>query len=972
MNLPAAFRLVKSVPINELKATLHTALHIETGATILHLENDDEENVFCLSFQTYPTNSNGVAHILEHTVLCGSEKFPVKDPFFGMTRRSLNTYMNALTGSDFTCYPAASLVEQDFYNLLEVYLDAVFHPKLKKMSFLQEGHRLAFKEPLNSQSELVYKGIVYNEMKGSLSSPEQRLWHSVTKNLLPDLPYAHDSGGDPKVIPELTYEGLIDFHKKHYHPSRCLFFFYGNLPLEKHLKFIEKHALKGVEKCAPLPPIPKQKPFNEPRRIEESYPSNEPDLSKKTFLAFSWLTASIQEQSELLALTLLESVLLDTDASPLKRALLASNLTTQVDSYIDPEMSEMPLLIVCRGSEKEHAEELEKLLFSTLREIAEKGIDEELITSSMHQLEFSRLEIQGDHGPFGLTLFFRSALIQQHGAAPESGLLMYTYLEELQEKVKNPHFLSALIEKHLLKNPTFLRLTLSPDLNLQKREEEEEKERLKQIKSKFSDAEKQSLIKENQKLHEFQEEQENQSLDCLPTIHLKDVNEKAKSYPLNIEEKGPLTLYHHDCFTNHILYAQLVFNLPDLTLDEIPYFSLLTHLVPELGSGQRNYLENLAFGQSYLGGFSLSGALNTQYNHPDQVRPSLAFKGKALYRNSSKLFKIMRETLQAPRFDEKDRIKELVLQLNTSLQSRLNRNPLSYALISSCVPLSRYGYVKDLSYGFSYYQFIANLAKHIDEKIESLIEKLIHIKQKIFHGSHPDLVISSCNEGLKIVRDENFFGLLSLPQKEYTPWKGAFSPHHLDSHARITSSSVAFTGSSLKTLTANHPQAPALTLATQILDNTVLHRRIREQGGAYGGGSQYNPMSGHFSFYSYRDPHITSTLKAFDEGIEQVAKGFFNENDLIDGKLQVIQSLDSPTSPGSRAISEYYALREGKTKALRQQFREDLLKISKEDLQTAVSEHLLKKKDEKITVTFSSEEHLKKEKWEKPKLSLLD
>ncbi|HNA62978.1 MAG TPA: insulinase family protein, partial [Rhabdochlamydiaceae bacterium] len=284
------FLVQKVVKLDELQATLLELEHVHSGAIVMQIENDDPENLFCLSFQTLPSSSNGVAHILEHTVLCGSRKFPVKDPFFAMTRRSLNTFMNALTGADFTCYPAASQVEKDFYNLLDVYLDAVFHPHLRRESFLQEGHRLELTNPKDLNSPLVWKGVVYNEMKGAMAPADTRLWHTMMAALVPDLTYSHVSGGDPAVIPSLTYEELIHFHETYYHPSRCLFFFYGNLPLKHHLDFIEERVLKSATQLAPLPALPRQKRFKHPLIREGSYPVSEDDVENMTMTAWGWLT----------------------------------------------------------------------------------------------------------------------------------------------------------------------------------------------------------------------------------------------------------------------------------------------------------------------------------------------------------------------------------------------------------------------------------------------------------------------------------------------------------------------------------------------------------------------------------------------------------------------------------------------------------------------------------------------------------
>ncbi|MEI8366541.1 MAG: insulinase family protein, partial [Parachlamydiaceae bacterium] len=387
------FKVSRVIDIPELQCHLVELVHTPSGAHVMYIGNDDPENLFCLSFQTIPTTSNGAAHILEHTVLCGSKNFPVKDPFFAMQRRSLNTFMNALTGSDFTCYPAATQVPKDFYNLLSVYIDAVFHPNLNELSFMQEGHRLEFADPTDHSSLLEYKGIVFNEMKGALSSSSARLHEAVNEALFPGLTYGINSGGDPKDIPSMTYQQLLDFHREFYHPSRCLFFFYGDMPLEGHLDFIEEKILKGISPVLPIPPIPLQTRFTEPRRLVKRYPiADDEEIENQALIAFGWLTCHILEQQELLALNILEIVLMDTDASPLKMALLRSGLCKQASCYMDGEISEVPVVISVKGCRAESADILESLIRETLAGIIETGIPLTSIENAIHQLEFHRSE----------------------------------------------------------------------------------------------------------------------------------------------------------------------------------------------------------------------------------------------------------------------------------------------------------------------------------------------------------------------------------------------------------------------------------------------------------------------------------------------------------------------------------------------------------------------------------------------------
>jgi len=958
MNLPKSFQLIQKTPIDELQSTLYEIEHTPTGAQILHIANDDTENVFCLSFQTLPSSSDGAPHILEHTVLCGSKKFPVKDPFFGMSRRSLNTYMNALTGADFTCYAAATENLKDFNNLLDVFQDAVFHPELKEMSFRQEGHRLEFEHPDDPTTELTYKGIVFNEMKGSLASPESRLWHLVLEHLMPDLPYAHNSGGDPKVIPNLTYKGLKEFHKTFYHPSRCLYYFYGNMPISDHLEFLEKNALAGAAQLSPLKPIEKQKRFGAPKSVKGTYPLSEDDLSQKTLLATSYLTCSVTDQEEVLALYLLDALLMDTDASPLKRALIESGLVLQADSLIDGEMSEVPFLIVCRGTEEGHAKAIETIINTTLTRLAHEGFEESLIEGALHQLEFHRLEIQGEYGPFGLTLFFRSGLAKQHGASPAAGLVTYSYFEKLREKVKNPKFLPSLIRKYLLDNPHRLTAILKPERELAEKEISEEKARLDAIKATLSSEESQKIVAGAKALKEFQDACEQESLDCLPKIGLGDVGKKAKEFPLNETTIDHLKLYHHPCFTNHITYAQLVFDLPKLQLDELPTLSLFTSILTELGCAGRSYADNLNLMQAHVGSLSASAALNTQYGDINSASPTFSLRSKALLRNTDKLFKLLRETVTAPRFDEKERIKELILQIYTGLQSKLQRNPLGYALLNVQSGFSKNATAKNHAYGYNYYRFIEKIAQNIDREIDPLIEQLIALKQKLFHLSHPHLIVSSDEETFKMICEQHAFGLSSLNPHPFTAWDGEIEIETTPSHARPISSPVAFTAYGIEALPAHHPEAPALSIASELMDNLVLHKLVREKGGAYGGGSQFHPMGGTFTFYGYRDPNLSKTIAAFEKAIEEIGSGAFKESDLEEAKLQIFQNLDSPVPPSARARSEYFARREKRTPAVRQAWRDTLLSLTKEQVSQVVATHLAPKFNRGVLSTFANEKLL--------------
>lgn len=957
------FRVTKVVPIPELQCTLRELTHEYSGAQVLHIENDDPENLFSLSFQTLPASSNGVAHILEHTVLCGSKKFPVKDPFFAMNRRSLNTFMNALTGSDFTCYPAATQISKDFYNLLDVYIDAVFYPNLNELSFKQEGHRLEFETPTDPATPLIYRGIVFNEMKGALNSGPARMHEILYQHLFPNSTYGVNSGGDPKNIPDLTYNELLEFHRKFYHPSRCLFFFYGNYPLNDHLDFIEERVLKYVEKVPPLPLIPPEPRFTAPKKVEKTYPISPGEtLTDKTLISFAYLTCHVLEQETCLALSILEIILMDTDASPLKKAFLQSTLCKQVTSYVDTEINEIPFIINFKGANPENADELEKIMRATLENIVKEGIPPQAIENAIHQLEFHRSEITGDYNPFGLTLFMRSALLMQHGGRPENGLIIHKLFDEVRRKTtENPRYFTDLIQEYLLDNTHFVSVTLLPDHDLEQKEAEEEKTSLENLKEKLSADQVQLLIRSAEELKTFQHDQENENIDVLPKVELSDIPRAGKFYPLNQELAGNLEIFHHPCFTNEIGYVDVFFDLPPLTQRELMYTRLMTVVLYQMGCGGRGYEETLEYVQANTGGVYPFLNLHIQAQDYNQFLPTFAIRGKALYRKLRKLFPLLTDFITRPDFSDKRRLKEILFKHHANLESSLTQSSLKYAVNLSASSLNHPSYIADLWYGLDYYYMIHRIALDFDAHVDEMIATLDLLKDKLLKSPKPQMVLSFDQQEYQSLKKHQFYGIEGLPTASHEPWKCEF-PLPLHPHqGRIISSPVAYLGKVFKTIPYVHPDAPALNLASFLFDNLTLHKKIREQGGAYGGGAVSNVLSGNFYFYSYRDPNISSSLTAFEEAIENVVTSQFDDHDLESAKLEMIQNLDGPISPGSRADVAFNWIKEGKTREIRQAFRERLISATCEDVSQAVKNHIVPNYQSGTTVVFAGKELLEKE-----------
>lgn len=957
------FKVTKVTDLRELHCQLVELLHIASGAKVLHIGNDDQENLFSLSFQTIPTCSNGVAHILEHTVLCGSKKFPVKDPFFAMQRRSLNTFMNAMTGADFTCYPAASQIPKDFYNLLDVYIDAVFHPNLDELSFMQEGHRLEFTDHSNPEAPLEYKGIVFNEMKGAMSSASSRLNEIISSALFPDLTYGINSGGDPKDIPKLTYQQLLDFHKEFYNPSRCLFFFYGNMPLCKHLDFIKENILNEASPSAPLPPLPLQPRFSKPKYITAHYPiAEEEETYDKALIALGWLTCHILDQEELLALSILEIVLMETDASILKLALLRSGLCKQATCYLDGEISEIPFVLCFKGCNEESADALEAVVKSTLQDIVNQGVPLKDIDNAMHQLEFFRSEITGDHSPFGLSLFMRSALLMQHGGEAESGLKIHSLFDQIRKRnIEDPGYFGDLIKKHLLDNRHFARIVLVPDKTLAAKELAAEQATLAAIKEKLTPQQSKEIIEKTAELVAFQKKQEEVDVDILPTLTLDDVPHAPKVYDLSNEQIGNLNVFFHSVFTNEIVYADLVFDLPAIAEEDLSYARLMTSLMSQMGCNGRSYTENLEYIQANTGGVGVSFTFNLQASDHTKFSPSFCIRGKALHRKVAKLFTLFGEMCTDVDFNDKERLKEIILKQYIALQSTLSQSSLKYAINLSSNGLDIPSKIANHWYGLEYYWMIEKLAKNFDEQADWLIAKLNTLKEQIVAIGKPDLIISCDAAMYDEIRGNDFYGLKNMDIKSGKKWDGNYTLKPSVPQGRVIASPIAFIGKVLKTVSYTHPDAPALNIAAGLMDNLYLHTSLREQGGAYGGGAVNNTMAATFYFYSYRDPNIVSSMNAFQEAINSLIEGDFEDIDLEEAKLEMVQSLDMPASPGSQGDIAYGSLREGRTLEIRQAFRDKLLSLSREDVINAIKDHVVPNMSSASTVVFAGRELLEKE-----------
>ena len=764
-----------------------------------------------------------------------------------MTRRSMNTFMNALTGTDFTCYPAASQIKQDFYNLLSVYLDAAFHPLLSPLGFAQEGHRLEFAEKNNAASPLTINGVVYNEMKGANVSPSRRLMKEMNAQLFPNTSYGFDSGGDPKDIPSLTLDEISNFHRTYYHPSRCLFFFYGNLPLSGHLDFLEHNILGQATALPPLQPVPRQAKLSAPvtKTLEYPLPKDEA-TDKKAYIAYGWLTTDVTNIEECLALTLLDIMLLETDASPLKYSLLKSGHCRQVSSSCDTEMPQIPFVILLTGCNEEDFTPLTNVLLSTFERVAREGLPTDRVENALHQLELAKSEIGSDFGPFGLSLYSRAGLLAHYGLDPMIGLEIHSLFQSFRETLaKNPQYFSQLIRKYFLDNTHAVRLVMKPSYTLDAEEKSAEEERLATIRSQLNPSACQSIITQAEELKIFQET--DQDLSCLPSVHTADVPESCRKIHLLSGSVGNVEWFSHETFTNDLVYINVVSPLPKIASEDLWLVRLFCSLLPQLGCGNRTYQQTLEHLQAYTGGVSASLCLNPQANNPLAITPSMDLRGRALSRNVGHLAEIMNDFLVSPLLDDRERMKEILEKRYTDLENSLPQRALEYASSKAHAQIHEAHAISEAWYGLSFLQKLRDLVAHYAQKEDAFLQKMAEMKEALLGNAGVNLVVCGDPQNILTLQEQQFFGLADMPQKAFHPWEMPHAPlGPREDEAYIISSSVSFTTIAAKTTKYADADSPRLAVLAQLMNDTFLHRQLREYGGAYGGGASSSSSGGTF------------------------------------------------------------------------------------------------------------------------------
>ena len=939
-----AFELVRRADIPSLRLALEEYRHRPTGARHLHLAADDSNNAFLVGFLTVPENSTGVAHILEHTTLCGSERFPVRDPFFMMLRRSLSTFMNAFTASDWTAYPFASRSHRDFSNLLQVYLDAVFFPRLDALDFAQEGCRLEFAQPEDQSTELVYRGVVYNEMKGAMSAPSNRLAHEVQSALFPTVTYHFNSGGDPENIPELTYQDLKRFHARHYHPSNAVFMTYGNTPAALHQKGIERWALSRFESRSTTLAIPDERRYTTPVSVRTAYPIDDAsDNTAKTYILLGWLLGRSTDARATMNARLLAGVLLDHGASPLRQALETTSLGSAPSELcgFDDSTRETTFLCGLEGCEPEREEAVQALVSQVLERVADEGVPCEQTESVLHQLELSQREIRGGQLPYGLQLLLRALPTLLHGGDPVDALDIDPILEALRQDIQDPQLVKRLTRELLVDNPHRVRVTMVPDPAFSARSAAAIGERLASVKAALGDDERRDIVAGALALRARQQSEDDPEI--LPRVGLEDVPPDIEIPTGEARTVNDMPGMWFTAATNGLVYHQLVLELDELPAhltDDLPLFC---ECVTEVGCGDRDYLETQVRQAAVTGGISAHLSVRSSIHDIERIRALFVLRGKALLSNQQAAAELLQETLLRARFDELPRLRELVTQLRFHQESQITDHGHLLAMSAAMAGMGPCAALAHRWDGLAAVERLKALDNSLAEEkaLDDLSNRLCELRDFLLRSPRQILVVSEAP-----AQEEIGAGLSALwadfPSSNTSANGGICMPGY---RFRIqqgwaTSTEVNFCAMAFPAVPYDHPDAPALTVLGPFLRNGFLHRAVRETGGAYGASASYDADAGAFGFSSYRDPRLAETLADFDNAVSWVHQASHRPRELEEAILSVISQLDRPDSPAGEAARAFFATLHGRNPKRRRQFRQDVLKVSLTDLQRVATDYL--------------------------------
>lgn len=913
--------------VPEVNAQCYHFRHLKSGARLLKIAANDPNKLFNIAFKTLPDNDTGIPHILEHAVLNGSKSFPVKSPFDILLKGSLHTFLNAMTSAEHTTYPVASMNEKDYFNLMQVYLDAVFNPLMLEDDRIlkQEGWHY---ELTDKEAPLIYKGVVYNEMKGTYSSPMYQLYDLMGRHLFPDNTYGVSSGGHPNAIPDLTQEEFVAFHQKYYHPDNSFILLYGDADLDRELQLIDEQFLCHYTATGQVHEIKLQQPFSEPRSVTEPYPVTEDGTEEEgTYLTLSFVTNLSSDRTTSMAFDILTHALITHESAPLRMALQEAGIGKEVVGWF-VEAQQNTLHIVVTHAEGADKEKFREVVYATLEKCSREGFDPATIEGLINRIEFTLRE--GDtpqRGLMYLDMLMHGWLFEEN---PFAGLEYEQPLAELKEKLKH-RFLEDLIQTHLIDNPHSLLLALIPESGLQAQLDRQTETKLEAIKASLSDEQKAALVAETEALIEYQQTGDTpEALATIPMLTLSDIGTEALFYPLEKIGLQRGTLLHNPQFTNGIVYTGLYFDLSVLPSDLLPYASLLATLLGKVST--RNY----SFGalddalNIHTGGFSVSLASACRNRSDEQLIPQLVVSAKAVEGKAGKLFLLLTEIITQSDFSDRTRVHSLLKRIHAQLDTNIRQNGMNYAITRNASGHSYRGWFNEITGGYSYHAFVTLLLKNFDQEYDQLTLRLRETCQLIFAANNLTSLITCSSEAQKRIQPEISRLVDQLPQNRINQrLQLAFNEPLNEAICATSQVQYVVKGYNFKTL--GYDYNGKIALLSQIISTEWLHNQIRVIGGAYGGFCGFS-AAGNTYFASYRDPNLTETLDRFDAIPGFLEKFSADPNAMTRFIIGTIAGLDQPKTASQKGVAAMTYHLESITPEILRREREEILSATASDI----------------------------------------
>ena len=931
-----AYRVVEHKMIEEMQSEGIVLEHKKTKARLFLVSNDDENKVFCIGFRTPPDNDCGLPHILEHSVLCGSDKFPLKDPFVELVKGSLNTFLNAMTYPDKTVYPVASCNDKDFHNLMDVYMDAVLHPNIYKEEkiFRQEGWHYELE---SKDAPLIYNGVVYNEMKGAYSSPESILDSVTQKTLFPDTCYGKDSGGDPVHIPELSYEKFLDFHRTYYHPSNSYIYLYGDMDMAEKLTWLDEEYLSHYEERPVDSRIREQKAFAEPVEREFSYSITEGESEEDaTYLSVNTVVGDDLDPKLYVAFQILEYTLLDAPGAPLKQALIDAGIGKDVMGGYESGILQPYFSVIAKDANKEQKGEFLAIVKGTLRKLADQGINRKSLLAGMNYFEFKYREADYGSAPKGLMYGLQCLDSWLYDGDPMTHLCYQETFDFLKKEVENGYF-EQLIRDYLLANPFEAVIVVAPEKNLTAKEDEKLAKKLAAYKASLSEEELEKLVTATRELKEYQDTPSTpEILAKIPLLKREDIEKKAETFFWKEKEEGGIKVLHHNFFTSGIGYLKVLFNTEVLPQEDLPYAGLLKSILGSISTEHYSYSDLTTEIHLNSGGVDFSVTSYPDLADPERFTGAFVASIRVLYDKLDFGFTILEEILNHSVFTDEKRLGEVIQETRSRAKMKLENAGHSTAVSRATSYFSATAYYNELTGGTAYYHFLEQLEKDYANKKGEIMARLQEVSRKLFTRANMLVNYTADDKGyeqlpqnLKLLADK-------LPQGSGE--KHAFThPVKNVNEGLKTSAQVDYVARCGNFRDAGLEYTGALKILQVILSYDYLWLNIRVKGGAYGCMSGFG-RSGEGYLVSYRDPNLKETNDIY-EGIPAYLEAFDpDERDMTKYVIGTISNLDAPLTPsvkGSRGLSAYLS---GVTEEMMQTERDQILGAAKEDIRALAAQ----------------------------------